>query len=67
MSRMKQLGVVLESPQPDSREHMLTHLLTAAQERKKHSACTLAVIGLIWSMRIKFVMMLTSDASKSCT
>ena len=39
MSRRKQLGV-LESTHPDSRERMLTHILTEAQEKKKHSAYT---------------------------
>ena len=41
MSRLEQLGVVLDSTQP---ECMLTHFLTAAQERKRHPACTLVVI-----------------------
>ena len=49
MSRLKQLGVVLESTQP---ECMLTHFLTAAQERRIHPACTLAVIWLICGMLI---------------
>ena len=44
MSILEQLGVVLESTQP---ECMLTHFLAAAQERKRHPACTLAVIWLI--------------------
>ena len=44
MSRLEQLGVVLESTQPDG---MLTHFLTAAKERKRHPDCTLAVIWLI--------------------
>ena len=44
MSRMKQLGIVLEFTQP---ECMLTQFLTAAQEGKRHPACTLAVIWLI--------------------
>ena len=66
MSRLEQLGVVLESTQLKC---MLTHFLTAAQERKIHPACTLAVLWLIRGMRICFVMleMITSDASKSCT
>ena len=51
MSRMKQLGVVLESTQPDSREVMFTHILTGAQIRKKHPPFTLAVIGLKRGMR----------------
>ena len=44
MSRLDQLGAVLESIQL---EFMLTHFLTAAQERNRHPACTLTVIWLI--------------------
>ena len=45
MSRMKKLGVVLESTQPDQREHM-----EGRQERKRHPSCTLAVIWLFGGM-----------------
>ena len=55
MSRMEQLGVVLKSTQPESRERtMLTHFRTWAKERKRHPPCTLTVIWLIWGMRIWF-------------
>ena len=44
MSRLEQLGAVFESTQL---ECMLTHFLTAAQERNRYPDCTLAVIWLI--------------------
>ena len=45
MSRMKHPGL---STQPVSTERaMLTYCLTGAQERKRHPACTPAVIQLI--------------------